>query len=54
LILPLRQAHDEYQIVAQSYRYSGAFSNKVFFGMVDFDDGAEVFQYVCVLFDLYL
>jgi hypothetical protein len=22
--------------------------------MVDFDDGAEVFQYVCVLFDLYL
>jgi hypothetical protein len=48
LILLLRQAHDEYQIVAQSYRYSSAFSNKVFFGMVDFDDGAEVFQYVCV------
>ena len=41
-----RQAHDEFQIVAQSYRYSSAFSNKVFFAMVDFDEGSEVFQYV--------
>jgi len=41
-----KQAHDEYQIVAQSYRYSSAFSNKVFFGMVDFDEGADVFQYL--------
>ena len=41
-----RQAHDEYQIVAQSYRYSSAFSNRVFFGMVDFDEGSDVFQYV--------
>jgi oligosaccharyltransferase complex subunit gamma len=39
-----KQAHDEFQVVAQSYRYSNAFSNKVFFGMVDFDDGAEIFQ----------
>jgi hypothetical protein len=41
-----KQAHDEFQVAAQSYRYSNAFSNKVFFGMVDFDDGAEVFQYL--------
>lgn len=43
-----RQAHDEFQIVAQSYRYSSAFTNKVFFAMVDFDDGSDVFQYVCL------
>ena len=46
-----RQAFDEYEIVAQSYRYSNAFSNKAFFGMVDFDDGSDVFQSVCILFD---
>jgi hypothetical protein len=45
-----RQAHDEFQIVAQSYRYSSAFTNKVFFAMVDFDDGADVFQYVWTQF----
>jgi len=41
-----RPAHDEFQLVAQSYRYSDAFTNKLFFGMVDFDEGAEVFQQV--------
>jgi len=41
-----KQAHDEFQIVAQSYRYSSAFTNKVFFAMVDFDDGSDVFQYL--------
>jgi magnesium transporter 1 len=45
-----RQALDEFQIVAQSYRYSSAFTNKVFFGLVDFDDGSEVFQYVRIHF----
>lgn len=44
-----RQAHDEFQVVAQSYRYSNAFSNKLFFAMVDFDEGGEVFQYVCII-----
>lgn len=39
-----RQAHDEYTIVANSYRYSAVYSNKLFFAMVDFDEGAEVFQ----------
>jgi hypothetical protein len=43
-----RQALDEFQIVAQSYRYSSAFTNRVFFALVDFDDGSEVFQYVCI------
>ncbi|CAF0751140.1 unnamed protein product [Rotaria sordida] len=41
-----KQAYDEFQIVAQSYRYSNAFSNSVFFGMVDFDDGSDAFQYL--------
>ncbi len=48
-IFSLRPAHDEYQIVAQSYRYSNAFSSKVFFAMVDFDEGAEIFQSVYIL-----
>merc|ERR1711872_837684 len=37
-------ASDEYQLVANSYRYSPAFSNKLFFAMVDFDEGPDVFQ----------
>jgi oligosaccharyltransferase complex subunit gamma len=41
-----KQALDEFQIVAQSYRYSSAFTNRVFFALVDFDDGSEVFQYL--------
>ncbi|KAI9585857.1 tumor suppressor candidate 3 [Glossina fuscipes] len=39
-----RHAHDEFNIVAQSYRYSPAYSNKLFFAMVDFDEGSDVFQ----------
>lgn len=39
-----RPADNEYQIIAQSWRYSGQFSNKLFFAMVDFDDAPEVFQ----------
>jgi len=39
-----RQAHDEFQIVANSYRYSQTYSNKLFFGMVDFDEASDVFQ----------
>ncbi|XP_076357203.1 oligosaccharide transferase gamma subunit isoform X1 [Tachypleus tridentatus] len=41
-----RQAHDEFQIVANSWRYSQLFSNHLFFGMVDFDEGPDVFQYL--------
>eukprot|EP00095_Tigriopus_kingsejongensis_P001156 maker-scaffold628_size122696-snap-gene-0.36 protein:Tk01156 transcript:maker-scaffold628_size122696-snap-gene-0.36-mRNA-1 annotation:"hypothetical protein DAPPUDRAFT_213631" len=39
-----KQAHDEFQTVANSYRYSQFYSNKLFFAMVDFDDGPDVFQ----------
>lgn len=39
-----RQASDEYTIVANSFRYSQSYSNKLFFAMVDFDEGSEVFQ----------
>ncbi|CAF1395878.1 unnamed protein product, partial [Rotaria sp. Silwood1] len=41
-----KQAHDEFEIVARSYRYSNPLSNSVFFGMVDFDDASDVFQYL--------
>lgn len=39
-----RQAYDEYVILANSYRYSQAYSNNLFFAMVDFDEGSDVFQ----------
>ena len=39
-----RQAHDEYAIVANSWRYMPDFSNKLFFAMVDYDEGADVFN----------
>jgi len=39
-----RHANDEFTIVANSFRYSQAYSNKVFFAVVDFDEGADVFQ----------
>ncbi|XP_041500423.1 tumor suppressor candidate 3 isoform X2 [Microtus oregoni] len=39
-----RQANEEYQILANSWRYSSASCNKLFFGMVDYDEGTDVFQ----------
>lgn len=39
-----RPASDEFNIVASSWRYSGQFSNKLFFAMVDFDDAPDVFK----------
>jgi len=39
-----RQAYEEYEIVANSYRYSYLYSKRMFFTMVDFDEGSEVFQ----------
>jgi len=39
-----QQAHDEFQIVAHSWRYSPEYNNRLFFAMVDFDDGPDVFQ----------
>jgi len=39
-----RHAYDEYLIVANSYRYSQTYSNALFFAMIDFDEGSDVFQ----------
>uniref|UniRef100_A0A915K9X7 Magnesium transporter protein 1 n=1 Tax=Romanomermis culicivorax TaxID=13658 RepID=A0A915K9X7_ROMCU len=39
-----QQAHQEYQIVANSYRYANMFSKQLYFAMVDFDDASDVFQ----------
>lgn len=41
-----RHAHDEFQLVANSWRYSQGYSNKLFFALVDFDEGPDVFQQV--------
>lgn len=41
-----RHAYEEFTIVANSFRYSQAYSNKLFFAMVDFDEGSDVFQMV--------
>ena len=37
-------AYEEYMIVANSWRFSPQFSSSLFFAMVDFDEGNEVFQ----------
>ncbi|XP_002167116.3 tumor suppressor candidate 3 [Hydra vulgaris] len=40
-----KEVNSEYQILASSWRYSNGFtSNKLFFAMVDFDEGSDVFQ----------
>ncbi|XP_076468514.1 dolichyl-diphosphooligosaccharide--protein glycosyltransferase subunit MAGT1-like [Babylonia areolata] len=39
-----KKASNEYQILANSWRYSQQYSNDLFFAMVDYDDGPDVFQ----------
>ena len=42
-----RQAYQEYEILANSWRYSQQYSSQLFFIMVDIDeDGMDVFQQV--------
>uniref|UniRef100_A0A8C4MZT7 Tumor suppressor candidate 3 n=1 Tax=Eptatretus burgeri TaxID=7764 RepID=A0A8C4MZT7_EPTBU len=41
---PRTHASEEMQILANSWRYSGSFSSRLFFAMVDFDEGPDVFQ----------
>lgn len=42
-----RQAYDEYEILANSWRYSQQYTSKLFFVMIDIDeDGMDVFQQV--------
>lgn len=38
-----RQANDEFQVVASSWRYSQMYSSRLFFAMVDYDEGQDVF-----------
>ncbi|XP_032668241.1 tumor suppressor candidate 3 [Odontomachus brunneus] len=39
-----RHANDEFNIVANSFRYSQTYSNKLYFVSIDFDEGSDVFQ----------
>lgn len=39
-------ANDGFAIVAHSFRYSEAYSNKIFFATVDFDEATDVFHLV--------
>lgn len=41
-----QDASDEFTILANSFRFSSSYSHSLFFGVVDFDDGSEVFQSV--------
>jgi len=41
-----REANSEYEIVADSWKASNEFSNKLFFATVDYDDGPDVFSSV--------
>ena len=43
-----KNAADEYHMVANSYRYSSQYSSKMFFSMVDFDEGPDIFQVSCL------
>ena len=45
-----QHVYDEYLIVANSMRFAGAQNNQLFFGMVDFDEGSDVFQMVRIGF----
>ena len=45
-IIHIRLANEEYQILANSWRYSSAFCNKLFFSKVDYDEGTDIFQQV--------
>lgn len=41
-----RHALEEYQIVANSFRYQQQYTDKLFFALVDFDEAQDVFQQV--------
>nr|XP_018897613.1 PREDICTED: tumor suppressor candidate 3-like [Bemisia tabaci] len=41
-----RQASEEFNIVANSHRYSATFNNDLFFVVLDFDGSADVFQWM--------
>jgi len=46
-----RHASDEFIIVANSYRYSHRLTESpLYFGIVDFDEGSDIFQLVSIIF----
>lgn len=45
-ILLFSQAYDEYEIVANSYRYSYLYSKQIYFTLADFDEASDVFNAV--------
>lgn len=51
-----REAHDEFTILANSWRFSQDYSSKLFFVMVDIDeDGMDAFQQVsCSMFQCHM
>lgn len=48
-----QHVYDEYLIVANSMRYAQAQDNKLYFGMVDFDEGSDIFQMVNMILIYY-
>ena len=36
-------------MIANSWRYSQMYSNRLFFALIDFDEGADVFNSVCAI-----
>lgn len=45
-----RHASDEFMIVANSYRYSHRLTESpLYFGIVDFDEGSDIFQLVSII-----
>lgn len=49
LCVTCKLALQEFQILADSWQFSSAFSNKVFFAMVDFDESPEVSEMLQVM-----
>lgn len=46
-LLALREAYDEFEILANSWRFSQQYTSELFFVMVDIDeDGMDAFQQV--------
>ena len=39
-----RQASDEFTVVANSWKYSNSHDNSIFFAMVDYDEGSDIFN----------
>ena len=43
-----RAAYDEYQIVANSFKFQDPINNELYFAMVDYDEGSDVFSLLSI------